>query len=133
MFYIKSQKPSGKTIRTEITDENVFTRCPECGRELPIDLADIFSDGEGDLFSTGILCSACALKRSEQRKCTDGLKLTVDGLALLGGMWCEAGYGEDFFCLLDKFEVESIRELEPDQYEPFLEALMEIAGDTYEM
>ena len=32
MFYIKTRKPNGKTIRTEITDENVFTRCPDCGR-----------------------------------------------------------------------------------------------------
>ena len=26
---------------TEITDENVFTRCPDCGSEIAVDLSDL--------------------------------------------------------------------------------------------
>ena len=46
MFYIKTKQHSGKMVSTEITDENVFTRCPECGREMPVDLAEIFADAK---------------------------------------------------------------------------------------
>lgn len=63
MFYIKTEKPNGKTLKTEITDENVFTLCPECGVEMNIDLAELFSDGEGDLHSSSVACSACTMKR----------------------------------------------------------------------
>ena len=44
------------TITTELTDENVFTHCPECGKEIAIDLYEIFFDG-GDLFGTSVYCS----------------------------------------------------------------------------
>ena len=47
MFYLKTQMPNGGVAKTEITDENVYTRCPDCGRELPVDLVEVFSDGKG--------------------------------------------------------------------------------------
>ncbi|GHU53456.1 hypothetical protein FACS1894132_05660 [Clostridia bacterium] len=65
MFYTKTKLPTGRTVKTEITDENVFTKCPECGCELPVDLAEILSDGESDLFSTSIICSRCTAKRTQ--------------------------------------------------------------------
>ena len=34
MFYVKSQIGENSAIVTEITDENVFTRCPDCGSEI---------------------------------------------------------------------------------------------------
>ena len=48
MFYIKTKLPDGKPVKTEVTDENVFTRCSECGKEISVDLAELFSDGNGD-------------------------------------------------------------------------------------
>ena len=42
MFYIKTKLPDGKTVKTDVTDENVFTRCPECGKEIGVDLAELF-------------------------------------------------------------------------------------------
>lgn len=56
MFYTKIKISEGTTLTTELTDENVFTRCPECGKEVAIDLCDVFADG-GDLFGTAIYCS----------------------------------------------------------------------------
>lgn len=62
MFYVKTS--FGYTdVVTEIHDDNVFTRCPECGSELNVDLAEVFADGESDLESTSIICSACTKKR----------------------------------------------------------------------
>lgn len=127
MFYIKTKSASGKTVKTEITDENVFTLCPECGRELPVDLAEVFSDGEGDLFSTSIICSACTKKRGGQRTHMDGIKVTVDGLALLSDTLSHAGYGVEVRGLFDTFEIESVSDLIPEQYGAFAAALKDLA------
>jgi hypothetical protein len=61
MFYVK-QNFGYAEVTTEITDENVFTRCPECDKEIAVDLVELFSDGEGDLFSTTCLCRECSKK-----------------------------------------------------------------------
>ena len=123
MFYIKSKLANGKMVKTDITDENVFTCCPECGREFAVDISEIFSDGEGDLYSTNIICCACTNKRRH----IDGLTITADGLALLSDVLCKSGYGEQVFDLFDKFEIEDIKELTPKQYESFADALSELA------
>lgn len=128
MFYIKSKQQSGKTVKTEITDENVFTRCPECGRELPVDLAEVFADGEGDLFSTSIVCSACVKKR--KKALPADMEVTLDGLILLVSVMDKAGYGEQIYDLYTRFEVDDPTELTPAQYKPFADALCDLAtGD----
>jgi hypothetical protein len=125
MFYLKTKQANGKVVNTEITDENVFTRCPECGRELPIDLVELFSDGEGDLYSLSVICSACTKKR----KISDDVKITADGLALLIDVFCKAGYGEHTRDLFYRFNIDEICELAPTRYQEFVEALTEIAVD----
>lgn len=62
MFYVKTSFGYADVV-TEIHCDNVFTRCPECGSELNVDLAEVFSDGDADLESTSIICSACTKKR----------------------------------------------------------------------
>ena len=46
MFYVKSQIGENSAIVTEITDENVFTRCPDCGSEIAVDLSDLADEGQ---------------------------------------------------------------------------------------
>ena len=58
MFYVK-REIDGTIIKEEITAENVFTICPRCGKELQIDLAEVFPDGV-DLFTTSIICRECS-------------------------------------------------------------------------
>ena len=60
MFYVKVPLASGISIQTEIRSDNVVTRCHCCGEEMPVDLADVFLDGEGNLENTELLCQACA-------------------------------------------------------------------------
>lgn len=61
MFYTKAEIAEGVTIRTEITSENVFTICPDCGEEFQIDLADVVDeDGELDLYGLSICCPSCS-------------------------------------------------------------------------
>ena len=129
MFYLKTKLANGKVVKTDITDENVFTCCLECGRELPIDLVEVFSDGEGDLFSTSIICSTCAKKRAEKRRHNDGIKITVDGIALLSDMLCQAGYSAQVRDLLDEYEIEAVQELAPEQYDPFADALKALPAE----
>ena len=60
MFYVKEKIGDSTEIKVEINDENVHAVCPVCGREVDVDLSEIFSDGEADLFSTQVLCAACS-------------------------------------------------------------------------
>ena len=60
MFYLKVPLANGIQIQAEVRGDNVFTHCNCCGNEMPVDLADVFADGEGDLESTELLCPECA-------------------------------------------------------------------------
>lgn len=59
MFYVKEKIGDTAEVNIEINDENVFCRCPKCGSEVQLDLAEILSDGESDLFGTSVLCGRC--------------------------------------------------------------------------
>lgn len=67
MFYVKTKINEGTEIRTEITDENVFTVCPQCGQEHAVDLSEIFSDGHSDLFGTAVYCRKCGDEHSKRK------------------------------------------------------------------
>lgn len=60
MFYLKTRK--GRNLYIE--DDNVFTTCPICGTEFTVDIADIFRDGESDLYGTAVFCPDCARKHT---------------------------------------------------------------------
>ncbi|MCW6665287.1 hypothetical protein NHG32_06295 [Aerococcaceae bacterium NML191219] len=62
MFYIKQKLGQDLEIKVDIHDENVFTRCPYCGMEIAVDLVEVLSDGESDLYSTAVVCATCAEK-----------------------------------------------------------------------
>ena len=65
MFYVKAQINDAISLTAEIHDDNVFTRCPKCGRELAIDIVELFRDGESDLYGTAVYCAECSRKRSK--------------------------------------------------------------------
>ena len=54
MFYLKHK---GKKLTIE--SDNVYTQCPRCGKEFPIDLADMGADGQLDLYGTSVYCWRC--------------------------------------------------------------------------
>lgn len=62
MFYVKTKINDETTITTEINDENVFSCCPECGREHFVDLSEILKGSDADLYSTAVFCSECFAK-----------------------------------------------------------------------
>lgn len=61
MFYVKTKLANGVILRSEITNENVYTTCPLCGREHSIDLEDVLTDG--GLYGTQVYCTKCSHKR----------------------------------------------------------------------
>lgn len=60
MFYVKEKIGDTVEIKIEINDENVLCRCPKCGCEVLVDLAEILSDGVSDLFGTAVCCAECS-------------------------------------------------------------------------
>ena len=54
-FYLKH-----KGERLEIREDNVYTVCPKCGREHSVDLQDILSAPDADLYSTSVYCEDCS-------------------------------------------------------------------------
>ena len=65
MFYIKTRLNDETTITTEITPDNVYTHCDECGRELRVDLyalLDRFAHCD-DEEEPNCLCRHCARRR----------------------------------------------------------------------
>ena len=59
MFYVKETMGDAMEVTIEINDENVFCRCPHCGSEVQVDLQEILSDGDSDLFGPAVLCENC--------------------------------------------------------------------------
>ena len=65
MFYVKAKINDSVEITTKIHDDNVFCICPGCGCEVEIDLAELFSDGESDLYGTAVYCTDCSKEKLE--------------------------------------------------------------------
>ena len=63
MYYVKSKLADGCEINIDITDENVFTRCPNCGAEIPIDIVEESQIDGFDLCGTVCYCHECSVKR----------------------------------------------------------------------
>lgn len=117
MYHIKTKLPGGKVIKTEITDENVYTCCPDCGVEFPVDLLEVFSS-EGDLFSTSIICPECTKKHFEKQK------PAMEDIVLLATALCRLGYSKQVLCLYNKFGIGAIQELEARDYGAYTDALL---------
>lgn len=62
MFYLKH-----RGTKVYIEDDNVYTRCIGCGKEIKVDLQEILGDGESDLYGTGCFCRECSEKRVFRR------------------------------------------------------------------
>lgn len=68
MFYVKTKVGEGTYLTTKITDENTFTRCVDCGCEIPVDLDEVIIDGHLDLFGTGMRCETCSLRHAQAHR-----------------------------------------------------------------
>lgn len=69
MFYVKEKISDTAETKIEINDENVFCNCPNCGREVQVNLEDVMSDGDVDLCNTVVLCEECSKKMIGSMTC----------------------------------------------------------------
>lgn len=63
MFYLKH-----KGRKLEIREDNVYTICPGCGKEHHVDLVDILSLENSDLYGTTVYCPDCTIQRERAGK-----------------------------------------------------------------
>lgn len=66
MFYVKVERGIG-AIPIQLTNKNVYTKCPECGKDHVVDLEEIIKD-KGEAFSlrgTRVLCPKCSKDSKE--------------------------------------------------------------------
>ncbi|WP_270420202.1 hypothetical protein [Acidaminococcus massiliensis] len=47
MFYVKEPITDNMEFQMEITDKNVFCRCPVCGKEVPVNLEKVLAKVKG--------------------------------------------------------------------------------------
>ena len=63
MFYVKEKINDALEIKVEIHDDNVFCTCRDCGAEIGVDIPELFSDGQSELYRTTIFCPDCSRLR----------------------------------------------------------------------
>lgn len=62
MFYTKQLIGKNSELITYITEKNVFTHCPHCNTEVPVDLKNVLLHKEvSDLSNTAVYCRDCAI------------------------------------------------------------------------
>ena len=66
MFYLNH-----KGEKLPIEGDNVYTICPECGREHAVDLQEILEGGSADLYGTAVYCEECSARREAVRQDPD--------------------------------------------------------------
>lgn len=64
MIYVSQQLDDFTTLNVEITPENTFTKCSDCGRETQIDLNDAVVAGVTDLFGIRWRCESCSCRNA---------------------------------------------------------------------
>ncbi|AYB38522.1 hypothetical protein [Brevibacillus laterosporus] len=60
MFYLKTKDRRNKELVVDIYDDEIFTKCVECGKEIQADselLINVLENGE--FASTYIMCEKC--------------------------------------------------------------------------
>ena len=62
MFYVKATLAEGVEINIDITGENVYTRCPVCGKEMNVDIFEDATYTEICPYSTKYICEECTQK-----------------------------------------------------------------------
>ena len=70
MIYHKFKLTDNVEVKAELYEDEIFTDCPDCGKEIEVTLADfchIYME-EADLAGTSFFCNECTKKRQEIHK-----------------------------------------------------------------
>ena len=67
MFYVKDKLYGAIEVTTEIGSDNVFCKCPYCGKEVQVNLSLLFKDEQDGLLSRSIVCGDCKNHAKEEK------------------------------------------------------------------
>jgi len=70
LFFVKTRISNECEIKAEITYENVFCRCGECGTEFAVDLmywADLIAEEGIGCYGHTVYCEECTQKRRNKK------------------------------------------------------------------
>ena len=118
MLYIKTKLKDGRTVKSGIKANNTFAKCSECGKEVPVQLGELFAAENADPLFMDIVCPQCTKKRFAKRD------ITMEDMVLLASALCRIGFCKQVLCLYIDFGIEAIQELGPEEYRDFADALL---------
>lgn len=118
MLYIKTKLEDGRTVKSRIKANNTFAKCSECGKEVPVQLGELFAAENADPLYTDIVCPECTKKRFAKQD------ITMEDMVLLATALCKIGFCKEVLCLYTDFGIEAIQELKPEEYRDFADALL---------
>jgi len=66
IFYVKVKLPNGKTIKHQLYDDEIYTDCGGCGKEMSVDIVELAVSivNGADLIGTTWYCSKECLHRT---------------------------------------------------------------------
>lgn len=61
MFYVKTNISDDVEIKVDLYDDEIFTQCPKCGKEIPVETEDLkLVLKDGDFASSSLYCEECS-------------------------------------------------------------------------
>lgn len=118
MLYIKTKLKDGRTVKSGIKANNTFASCSECGKEVHVNLGELFATENVDPLYTDIVCPECTKKRFAKKN------ITTEDMVLLATALCRFGFCKQLLSLYTDFGIKAIQELEPEKYKSFADALL---------
>ncbi|MGE4354163.1 MAG: hypothetical protein AB7D36_08780 [Oscillospiraceae bacterium] len=119
MIYTKTKLKNGKIARNNVTERNTFTRCTKCEKEIQVSLKDPVLTQIDNPFNPEMLCAECTIKMMHKRI------VDMDAIIRLSEALQRIGYRMEFHGVCEDFEIEDVRELAPEEYEIFADALLD--------
>lgn len=124
MIYTKNKTKNGTVVRCPVTAENTFTRCAKCGKEIQMDLRKLILAKAEDPYNAEVNCAECTKKMIYRDK------ITPDTMVLLSAVMNGIGFGEELHRLCDAFDVDDICEVDPEEYEMFIDELFNLIEEV---
>lgn len=61
MFYVKTNISDNVEIKVDLYDDEIFTQCPKCGKEMQVETEELKQVLEGgDLAGSSLYCEKCS-------------------------------------------------------------------------
>lgn len=119
MVYTKTKLKDGTVVCGPVTAKNTYTHCAVCGKEISIDLRELILAKAEDPYETDVNCAECSAKMMHRGN------IDIDVVIRLADVLKDIGYGMELHGLCEDFEVDDIRALAPEEYELFVDELLD--------